>query len=294
MIISACIYLIRLPIKTNMSFERLAFQVWMETTVGCTTPDNWASHRDRLKNFQISPEQKNDAIAATVRDASSLFHKALLTFASAYTDIHANNRAWSVVKLYYSMFYAIRARLLARRHALVRNKCWYHFDLNDSKPIAHPLNSTRYRNDHEATLHLYEDIFSSSDRLLSNDIEGIKPFAWMMELRNIANYRAARFADPDFLFDFAIHVQLLNAAALDALIAQNLNDVTDILVFQPEHAWLALPMKQLVAACNDLAIAGSPLALPADQLQHTIGALNSLPNTLRTALEKHAIFRSIN
>lgn len=274
-----------------MSFERLTFQVWVETSVGCVIPDNWASYRAQFENFQITPALRNDAIAATARDASSLFHKGLLTFAAAYKDICTNNRAWSVVKLYYSMFYCVRARLVAKRHAMVRNKSWYHLDLNAAQPTPKQLASKkRYRNDHEAALHLYEDIFSASDRLLSNDIDGEKPFAWMMELRNVANYRAARFADPDFLFDFASPVTLRDAAALDAMIAQNLEDTSDILLFQPEHAWLALPMKQLVATSSDVAASASPLALPPDQLRHTHKAIESLPAALGATLSEHINF----
>jgi hypothetical protein len=275
-----------------MSFERLAFQVWVEHSVGCVDPDKWDSYREGLKHFEVTTSLKSAAIDAVTRDALSLFHKSVLTFSSAYTDIRTNNRAWSIVKLYYSMFYAVRSRLAARRHALVRSGCWFHFDLNVPQAPAKALNTKRHRNDHDTALHLYEDIFSASDRLLTNSIDGATPFTWMMGLRNIANYRAARFSDPEFLFDFMSAGSLPDARALDAMIAQNVDDVDDILVFQPEHAWLALPMKQLIAACADISVAGASLMLPADQHAHTAKSINALPEKLRQLLQRHNIFSS--
>lgn len=274
-----------------MHSERLSLQTLVELKVGCTSIEKWVSYKQQLETLVIGEGFYPDASSAIRGDAASLLHKGLLSLVGAYQDLVANHRSWAIVKLYYSLFYTVRARLCLRLHGLVRNKCWYHFDLNVPSCTGVKLNRRdRYRNDHEAALHLYEDLFVASDPLLSNTVEGTKPFEWMMELRNTANYRLARFPDPGFPSDTLGGITLTGRGSLDQAISDNIGDAGHILLFQPEHAWLALPIKMIISAYGELNVQHHRISLSIEQLQHTNDAIASLPEPLREILQAKAIF----
>jgi hypothetical protein len=276
-----------------MSFERLAFQSWMEGHLGCRDLTRWESYRQKIEECLITTDSLPIAISALDHDATSLLHKGLLSFIGACNDLSLNNRSWAIVKLYYSLFYTIRARLCFRRHGLIRNKSWYHFDVNSSDSAAIRLNGKRdrYRNDHECALHLYEDIFANSDILISNMVEGSAPFSWMMELRNIANYRLARFPDPEFPLDLTVKLGVVDASTLEKIIDDNISDSTHVLMFQPEYAWIAIPMKQILAAYTDLVSRGQSVTLPREQYEHTNRIFQSLPSGFRQAFDLTRVFK---
>ncbi|MDR6469262.1 hypothetical protein J2777_002990 [Paraburkholderia graminis] len=265
----------------------------MEGHVGCRDLDRWDSYRQKIEECLITTEFLPVAVNALDQDAASLLHKGLLSFVGACSDLSLNNRSWAIVKLYYSLFYTVRARLCSRRHGLIRNRSWYHFDVNSSGSAAIRLNGRRdrYRNDHECALHLYEDIFANSDVLISNPVEGLPPFSWMMELRNIANYRLARFPDPEFPLDVTAKLGLIDASMLEKIIDDNISDSMHILMFQPEHAWIAIPMKQILAGHTDLVSRGQSIALPAQQYEHTNRIFQVLPSGFRQAFDLTKIFK---
>ena len=275
-----------------MNFERLAFQSWMERHLGCRDLNRWDSYRSKIEEYLITTDSQPAAVEALDRDAASLLHKGLLSFIGACNDLDLNNRSWAIIKLYYSLFYTIRARLCSRRHGLLRNKSWYHFDINfcGIAPIRLNGRRDRYRNDHECALHLYEDIFSGSDVLISNLVDGLPPFSWMMDLRNIANYRVARFPDPEFPLDVTAKIGLVDASALEKIIDDNIVDSANILLFQPEYAWIAIPMKQLLAGYADLALRGQSIALPVDQYEHTERIFRTLPAGFQQKFDLTKIF----
>lgn len=276
-----------------MSFERLAFQSWMERNLGCRDLSRWESYRQQIETCLITADTLPVAVNALDRDAGSLLHKGLLTFIGACNDLSLNNRSWAIVKLYYSLFYTIRAKLCSRRHGLVRNKSWYHFDINSSGNAAIRLNGRRdrYRNDHECALHLYEDIFANSDILISNTVEGLTPFSWMMELRNIANYRLARFPDPEFPLDVTAKLGPVDTSMLEKIIDDNIADSMHVLMFQPEHAWIAIPMKQILAGYSDLVSRGQSITLPMEQYEHTNRIFRTLPSGFRQAFDLTKVFK---
>lgn len=265
----------------------------MESHLGCRDLSRWESYRQKIEECLIKADTLPVAVNALDQDAASLLHKGLLSFIGAYNDLDLNNRSWAIVKLYYALFYTIRARLCSRRHGLVRNKSWYHFDVNSSDSAARRLNGRRdrYRNDHECALHLYEDIFSNSDVLISNLVEGVPPFSWMMELRNVANYRLARFPDPDFPLDVATKLGFVDASMLEKIIDDNISDSMHILMFQPEHAWIALPMKQILAGYADMVSRGQSISLPAGQYEHTNRIFRTMPSGFRQAFDLTKVFK---
>lgn len=271
-----------------MNFERLAFQCWIENTLGCENLEDWSSFKGRLEGFSLGVEYKSEVESLVRKDATSFFQRGLISFSSAYEDFRRGDGGWGIVKLYYSLFYSLRSRLFFRNQAMIRNRCWFHFDINFNAGAvsARRLSGDRYRNDHEASINLYEDIFGLSDILLSNKISEIPPLKWMMDLRNISNYRMARFSDPDFPNDV---LSIINRASIDALIDSNIHDTDNRLAFQPEHAWIALPMKHLVAAAEDMRSCSSVIMAGSNQVTQLSRKIDVLPEILRARLGSIAI-----
>ncbi|MGK5020350.1 hypothetical protein [Janthinobacterium sp. LB2P10] len=273
-----------------MNFERLSFQSWFEGHVGCTDLDKWEDFQKKIEEINLETEFLKEALIALDRDAASLMHKSVLTFVGAYNDLLYGHRSWAVVKLYYSLFYTLRSRLCSRRHGMIRNKSWFHFDLNFKKCSGKKLSSKRYRNDHESTLNLYQDIFEKSDTLISNKIDGKQPFSWMMDLRNVANYRLARFTDPDFPFELPNDQENLNSDALEKLLNSIINDHDLKFLFQAEYAWIGLPVRQIIATFNDLTSRNQYVELNLDQYNHTIKCISNLPASFTQAFDPKKIF----
>ncbi len=275
-----------------MSFERLAFQTWMESHLGCRELDKWDSYRNALEAYRFTSAALPTAKDALNRDAANLFQKGLISFAAACSDLRSSNHSWAIVKLYYSLFYIIRSRLCSRHHGLVRSKAWYHFDLNSPKCSAIKLNGKkdRYRNDHECALHLYEDLFKISDKLISNTVDGLSSFSWLMELRNRMNYRVARFPDPIFSIGTQFVYGHLDASVLNEIILRNISDNEHILMFQPEHAWIGVPLKHLLAGYADLTARHQKTTLSEEQYIHTVKLVETLPLELQRFIDVKQIF----
>ncbi len=268
-----------------MNFERLSFQSWIESHLNCTNLETWSTYRAALQGIVLHPADIVVAEDLLKRDGTSLLQRAFLSFSGAYEDLGRGNGSWGVVKLYYCLFYSVRSRLLFRKHGLIRNGSWFHFDFNNSasgsgnSPVR--LTGDRFRSDHDTSINLYERIFGGSDRLLSNSVDSVPPLQWLMDLRNIANYRIANFTDPVFPMDILVGG---GGVEIESLVQQSINDVDDGLTFQPEFAWLALPMKQLIGAVGDMAACGASMSLSAEKKAHLQSKFSSLPECLRNEL----------
>jgi hypothetical protein len=235
-----------------MSSDRLQFQTWVENELGCTNPTQWGTFKLQLNALTLQTPKLEDAQAALAIDAISLFTKALISFCGGVHDIASGHINWGLVKLYYSLFYSSRANLCSKRQGLVRNQSWYRLDLTSANKVAMRLVGGRYRNDHDATLHLYEDLYGRGDPLLSNSVDSKPPFEWMMETRNLVHYRLAFFSDPEFPSHIRPTFDFSDLAKVAEQLDEYLKDATNTLTFQSEHAWIAIPFKQIIQTGREI------------------------------------------
>jgi hypothetical protein len=267
-----------------MNFDRLRFQSWIENEVGCSDLLKWESYKSKLELFKVDSTKIDAARIELGADAVSLYTKALISCCSGIQDASNSQMGWGLVKLYYSLFYSSRSNLCARQQGLIRNKSWFRFDLTsiDKNCIRVPQ---KYRNDHEAALYLYEDLYGSSDKLLSNTVDNKKPYEWMMETRNLVNYRLAHFSDPllppNIQTDIEFHTSKLMITTLDSYI----NDTDNRLTFQPEHAWLAIPFKQILQSREGLRLRKLKGVVSLKQSDHLKKMMTVLPDRARKALD---------
>lgn len=90
----------------------------------------------------------------------------------------------------------------------------------------------------------YRDLFSNSDILLSQEIEGLTSYNWLMKKREQVNYQEREFKEP-FRPDFLDYIdKRVIAGEFQMVIDEIINDSRYILPFQSEYAPLAIPYKR--------------------------------------------------
>jgi len=268
-----------------MSSDRLRFQEWIEHEIGCTDISKWDLYKNKLTSYSIDQTRIDIARNELNADAISLYTKAFISCCSGIRDVSNQQIGWGLVKLYYSLFYSSRANLCIRRQGMVRNKSWYRFDLTSTGIACIALSSKKYRNDHEAALYLYEDLYGSSDILLSNTIDNEKPYDWMMNTRNMVNYRLAHFPDPLTPPNIPSTTNTGSIISVQKTLESYMDDAQNQLTFQPEHAWLAIPFKQILKCRSEMRIRGITGTISSKQLDSIEELSNILPERANQDLE---------
>jgi hypothetical protein len=195
--------------------------------------------RHGISGFAITAIDESVLAVALADDADDYLYSGLISFGDALRGIDSGLYTWSTVKLYYSMFYICRAILAYEGHALL-----YHAKKPISlKCVAGEKLCKRKGTSHEAVLSLFEVVFPTSV-LLSQEIELETPLAWLMQKRIDANYKIARFVEPEVSAPF----EKIARFGVRKCLASYAEDSSLSYTFDPEHALLALPFLALKEA----------------------------------------------
>lgn len=169
-------------------------------------------------------------------DGTKVSYSALVSVADALRGIDAGFYSWSVVKLYYSVFYCLRA-LLAFSHVAVfyvnQSPFWVVVRPGERPTAGHSSSS------HKLILDLFGRQFRNSP-LLSQNIGFDDPLLWLQRQRELVNYKQAKFSEPVAPPLFAI---VSNSSNLRTLIAAYMAD--NFYAFDPDHAIVAYPLAVL-------------------------------------------------
>ncbi len=217
--------------------------------------------------------------SAPKEDARDYYYSACSTLAAAIQGLNSQLFTWSTVKLYYSVFYALRAELATRGYCifyLSSSSFWVHAS-------AGALPSQIRENTHKSVLKIFE-VSMPTSALLSQTIGTDAPLEWLMARRENANYGHACFPDPVPLE----HFKLFTKYNVRELVAEYVRDKHDRYTFDPDHAMLAFPIK-VIGFVRD-AISGASLSLTHDEMVHlrkicrdTSGQLSSLLSLMETS-----------
>lgn len=198
--------------------------------------NNWlASLPDNPPKKEVGlPAPQSTIISSALReDALGLLYSAQITFLDALQGISSGYFSWGIVKLYYSSFYAVRSLLAANSVSI--------FYINN-KPyslIVHPGHKIRKENGltHKVVWNVLINNFSHS--VLLGQIDAFPAQTWLMNLRETANYRTAKFPDPmvpDCL-------STLDTLGLEKAIRTYSEDTSMLYTFDPDHAVVAFPLE---------------------------------------------------
>lgn len=242
------------PRKMSINFNRNRAQVSFESFIGVTSPSDLPAKRDDFKNHSLTIAEVQQLNSDLQCDAIDFFYNGILSFSEGIDSIFQKRFSWATVKLYYSIYYLIRASLAVRGFALVRcgNICRLKNAVGE-KIVG--SNNKKYKSTHEGTMNHYKDIFSMADRLLSNKIEDYDAYQWMMNAREIVNYRSVSFLEPNCLdiWDF------FSTCVDDGTLATELKKLEDdnyVKCFQEEFAVVAIPIMRMKETIADMASGG--------------------------------------
>ena len=233
----------------NMSFKRNDVQEYIETTLHCYNIEQWTSYKSILEQWEIDASNIVDIQRCAKSDIWSYFLKAFQSFVQAVHEIDNKKYAWSIVKLYYSVFYLLRCEILLSNHIIIRCKTLYYTKIKiGEKPIA--FNSNKFKGDHQLTIALEEKLYNSgelSDPILGNKIDDENVYMWFMKHRDRVNYQMKDFSDPYCDPILAHIISYFNRKELIKLF-EFYNSNNDYLIcFDVDHTILAVPYKKLIS-----------------------------------------------
>lgn len=237
----------------SINFDRNNSQVLYESFIE-TTSEDLPNKKEDFRNHLLLPNEVILLNGALRIDALNFFYNGALSFAEGIDAAFQKRFSWATVKLYYSLYYLIRASMASKGIALLRCKSMYRLIVRIGE---HPFatGNKKYNTTHEGTINHYIDMFGQSDRLLTNNIDDVDVYQWMMNMREIVNYRSSVFLEPDCLEIWEYFAQSIDEGKFVHTLEQLENDPY-VMCFQEEYAVLAIPIKRLQETIYDLSIKG--------------------------------------
>jgi len=229
---------------TVTNFERHGVQRYFENQLGCTTLADWKSYRATLKSYALSATDVSALKPLLVLDATALYIKALQSFTQALTAFSRKEFAWPIIKMYYSVFYAMRAELYASSVIVIKNGQLFYMTNTEGNTFT----SIQEHGSHQTYIKLRKSLPPSvilHDTMLDNEIEaGIDVYTWMCSNRERVNYHAKYFSDPepDEVLQ-KIYNNYIKFHKLTDLL--NLYEKNFLFCFDKDHATVAVPYHKL-------------------------------------------------
>lgn len=238
--------------EMSISFKRNRTQQRYETMLGISTVEELLQKKDVFKSHTLTIDEANELKIVLRQDAIDFFNSAVVSFSEGIDAIYLKRYSWATVKLYYSIFYLLRTSMACNGYALLRNYNMYRLKVAaGEKPYG--TGNKKYNSTHGGTISHYKDVFGGTDTLLTNTIDDIDVYQWMEDVRDIVNYRAVSFEDPNCLDVWCKYKEALEANKLSDLLEQLINDTQYIYCFQEEYAIVAIPIKRMQQTIADLA-----------------------------------------
>lgn len=223
----------------STSFNRHRAQLCCETIFNCETLEQWKLAD--FKNLQLDRSQSFILATELREDAKDLYFKGLLSLFEALKSINSNLYSWATVKIYYSLYYFLRCTMAVKGVALIRHKSLFYLKAIEGELPITKLNK-KYNTDHSGTINYFIDLFGT-DILLSQSIEEMNVYEWIMNKREQINYRERQFNEPGHSEFWELIAVEISKGNLEDLLKKYILD-SFILCFQEEHAVLATPIKR--------------------------------------------------
>lgn len=184
-----------------MNFERYQCQEFIEAELGCASPELLSQFKAQIDDYKLPQEKVNTLNSASVNDSVDIFYKSSVTFLEALFGMKRNHSSWSIVKLYYSIFYSLRAYLLVNGYAPFKNgKGGIYFIKVENGARLIKKSTKNVKGDHKVTIKAFSDFFDGH-KLNTNKIDEGTIFDWAMSCRELVNYRNASFIEPDYGYE---------------------------------------------------------------------------------------------
>lgn len=227
-----------------MSFERFRVQSAIELDIGCTDLTKWNSYLHKFKEYEVTESKCENLLSELKKDSADIYFKAIFSLADAISGLYNGRHSWSVIKIYYSVFFLLRCSLATNKYAFLKNKGIYTLKLSKGE-LPERRDSGKYAGerisgDHKTTIVTYISFFKDTDILQTNTVDGKNIYEWLMELRNQVNYREREFTEPSNKYFFRT---LFDKEKIKNQIEVYLKDDSYVYCFDEEHCNLAAPLK---------------------------------------------------
>ena len=206
----------------------------------------------------LTPQEAAIVSTALPVDANDYFYSACMSVLDGLRAIEVGFYTWSTVKMYYALFYAVRAILAWDNTAVFRIGGRTPFSIraaNGSLPEFIPG-----RGSHKSMLNCFRNRLPAHF-LLSQPIEAVDGPAWLLEKREQANYAIPRFCEPGV----PEHYEQIFRIGVRKAIVEYLNPSGSILTFDKDHAVVSYPLAALRSAADSAKLHGGAIIEPAEK-----------------------------
>lgn len=267
-----------------MNFERFQCQKFLESEIGCSDYKILRSYKGVFAQYVLTSSSANIFQVKAKEDAKDLYYKALMTFLEATYGMKMGQSSWPIVKLYYSLFYSLRVFLFSSGYVMLKNGTREIYGLKllpGEMPIK--INISGVSGDHKTTIKYFSDVFSHGEKINTNQIDGMHVFNWIMDYRELVNYRINSFIEPEFGYEVLPDI-FKSPLSYDEFVGRYLTEENISYCFLKDHSIYATPMlfikkarDKLSSISNDEDILGSERTSAALSL---IDAINLKESTI--------------
>jgi len=218
-----------------------------------------------VEAYVLTPGDGTTVSAALPVDANNYYYSACMSIVEGLRAIDAGFFTWSTVKLYYSVFYAIRAILGWDNFAVFRQdgKTPYQVrGIAGCSPQFIPGTGS-----HKSMINCFRRLMPSHFLLSQpvDQVEALDGFGWLLKKREDANYAIPRFCEPEI----PEHYEQITRIGVRQAIAAYLDPAAGLLTFDKDHAIASFPLAVLRFA-GDAAVAHGGAAIDSDELDFLV------------------------
>lgn len=208
-----------------------------------TLPPPSSDHKKFWKGHKLNKREAKQLALELGKDANDLYYSACVSYLDALRGVSTGLYSWATTKLYYSLFYSLRALSCCGRHCIF----YVGKSPHGIEAQAGMSASAREGTTHKVVLTEFATRFATHF-LVSQSIDLQPALNWMTEKREQANYRLTRFIEPSIPDHFRFFVKAGARRSLDSY----LREKTGLYVFDPDHAIIALPLRALEFVRDEL------------------------------------------
>lgn len=228
----------------TINFDRSRTQKEYEGIINIKSFSELKTRKDELINHKLTKSELPKLKSDLELDALDYLYNAMLSLYEGIDSIYSRRFSWATVKLYYSVYYMLRASLACKGYAILYINSGY-FRLS-TKECESPYKPTiaGYNSTHKATILHHNSIFAKDDKLLSNCIDSKTTYEWMADVREILNYKSIVFREPEHLSVWDTFATAQKSNTLGVLLSRLSDDKKYIYCFQEDYAVVGIPIKR--------------------------------------------------
>lgn len=237
--------------------------------------------KKQYEQTKLTLQQASDIKNLLADEIASYYYKSLLSYMESIVALNNKLFSWATVRLYYSVFYSIRAYLACQNIAILRaERNLFYVKAKENENIRKCDDTT----DHKGTILTLSKLYKSNDKLLSNKIDDTDVYRWMMKKREEINYKDLDFHDPnapDFWRILNIEIEQKGIKT----VVDNMVKDDWLCCFQDEYAILGIPTKRIILTVDEIHRQGKKLSILKEKRELIDSMSNILSESSVEALE---------